>query len=110
MPASRLVLALIGLAAAAATTAAHADATADALHVRSLAATCAACHGTDGRPPHEATIPPLAGLPAAYLVEQMRDFRRGARPSTVMQQLARGFSEAQIERLGTYFALQPQHE
>lgn len=107
MPASRLVLALIGLAAAAA---ARADATADALHVRSLAATCAACHGTDGRPPHEATIPPLAGLPAAYLVEQMRDFRRGARPSTVMQQLARGFSEAQIERLGTYFALQPQHE
>ena len=107
MPASRLVIALIALAAAAA---ARADATADALHVRSLAATCAACHGTDGRPPREATIPPLAGLPAAYLVEQMRDFRRGARPSTVMQQLARGFSEAQIERLGTYFALQPQHE
>ncbi|HSN32619.1 MAG TPA: c-type cytochrome [Ideonella sp.] len=103
-PRQRLVLGLAGLAVAAL---AHAAEAADARHARSLAATCAACHGTDGRPPAGATMPGLAGLPAAYLVEQMRDFRRGARPSTVMQQLARGFSDAQIESLGAFFALQP---
>ncbi|HSN31083.1 MAG TPA: c-type cytochrome [Ideonella sp.] len=103
-PRQRLVLGLAGLAVASL---AHAEEAADARHACSLAATCAACHGTDGRPPAGATMPGLAGLPAAYLVEQMRDFRRGARPSTVMQQLARGFSDAQIESLGAFFALQP---
>ena len=80
---------------------------ASALYVRSLAATCAACHGSEGRAVDAASVPGLAGLPAAYLAEQMRAFKSGARPSTVMQQLAKGYSDAQIEQLGAYFASRP---
>ena len=86
---------------------AHAQPTAAALQQRSPAASCAACHGTNGRPPATATLPALAGMPAAELVAQMRAFRSGARPSTVMRQLALGYSEAQLEALGAFFASQP---
>ena len=73
---------------------------------RNLAAGCAICHGTDGRAVKDSGFAPLAGLERGYLVEQMRAFRDGKRPSTVMQQLARGYSEAQIEQLSAWFAAQ----
>jgi len=75
-----------------------------ALRARSLVATCAACHGTDGRAAAGAVVPGLAGVPAATLVEQMKAFKSGARPGTVMPQLAKGYSDAQIERLAAALA------
>jgi cytochrome c553 len=77
-----------------------------ALHQRALAATCANCHGTGGRAVDAATVPGLAGMPASYIVEQMKAFKAGARPATVMHQLAKGFSDAQIESVAAYFAAQ----
>ena len=44
---------------------------------RSLAATCANCHGTQGRPRGQA-IPPLAGMKADVMLESLADYRRGA--------------------------------
>jgi sulfide dehydrogenase cytochrome subunit len=109
VPAARAALGLLGLLQALGASAQNAGAAADAadiatLRTRSLAAQCAQCHGTDGRPAPGAEVPALAGLPAAALVEQMKAFRAGTRPSTVMQQLAKGFSDAQIEQLARYFA------
>jgi cytochrome c553 len=78
-----------------------------ALRSRSLAANCAQCHGTDGRAVEGSAVPGLAGMPAREFVAQMNAFRSGARPSTVMQQLARGYSDAQIHQLAAYFAAQP---
>jgi len=75
-----------------------------ALRARSLVATCAACHGTDGRAVPAAAVPGLAGMPAAYLVEQMKAFKSGARNGTVMPQLAKGYSDAQIEQLADSLA------
>ena len=74
--------------------------------VRSLAATCANCHGTDG---HSVTkeVVSLAGLPKDYLVAQMKAFRDGARPATIMPQIAKGYSDAQIEALADYFSRRP---
>lgn len=77
------------------------------LRIKALAATCAACHGTAGRAIEGAAVPGLAGLPAAYMVEQMKAFKNGSRPATVMHQLAKGYSDAQIEQLAVYFAAQP---
>ncbi|MFG5408334.1 c-type cytochrome [Piscinibacter sakaiensis] len=77
------------------------------LRTRALAATCANCHGTDGRAVSESAVPGLAGMPASYLVEQMKAFRSGARPATVMHQLAKGYSDAQIEQIAAYFAARP---
>jgi cytochrome c553 len=77
------------------------------LRLRSLAASCAACHGTNGRAVDGTRVPGLAGLPAPYLVEQMKSFKAGTRAATVMPQLAKGYSDAQIEELAAYFAAQP---
>lgn len=77
------------------------------LHTRALAATCAQCHGTDGRAVEGGALPSLAGLPAPYVVEQMKAFKGGTRTATVMHQLAKGYSDAQIERLAAWFAAQP---
>lgn len=78
----------------------------DALYVRSLAANCASCHGTDGRTIGGAGIPGLAGMPGPYIAAQLRAFKAGTRPSTVMTQLSKGFSDAQIDQLAGYFSAQ----
>jgi cytochrome c553 len=72
---------------------------------RSLAATCAACHGTDGRPVTKEVIP-LAGLPRDHIMSQMQAFREGKRPATVMHQIAKGYTDQQIELMADYFASQ----
>jgi cytochrome subunit of sulfide dehydrogenase len=77
-----------------------------ALRQQALAATCANCHGTQGRAVDGAAVPGLAGMPAVYLIEQMKAFKAGTRPATVMHQLAKGYSDAQIEQIAAYFAAQ----
>lgn len=94
-------------AALMAPAAASAAGTATELQQQALAATCAQCHGTQGRAVPGTEVPGLAGLPAASLVEKMAAFRAGTRPATVMQQIAKGYSAAQIDALAAYFAVQP---
>jgi cytochrome c553 len=74
--------------------------------VRSLAATCAACHGTDGHAVADPAMLRLAGLPKADFMRQMRAFREGAVAATVMTQIAKGYSDEQTSALGDYFAAQ----
>jgi len=71
---------------------------------RNVAANCANCHGTDGR--SRGAVPSLAGRDKGELIRQMRDFRDGKRGSTIMQQLARGYSDPEIESAAAYFAAQ----
>ena len=97
-----------GIAAVLAITASCAFAQdAASLRARSLAASCAGCHGTDGRALVDASLPGLAGMPAPDLVEQMKAFKSGARAGTVMPQLAKGYTDAQIEQLAAWFAKAP---
>ena len=72
---------------------------------RNLAASCAICHGTDGRAVTKDVIP-LAGLPRDHIATQMRAFRDGKRPATVMHQIAKGYTDQQIEEMAAYFAAQ----
>jgi cytochrome subunit of sulfide dehydrogenase len=72
---------------------------------RNLAAGCAICHGTEGRAATKDVIP-LAGLPREHIVTQMRAFRDGQRPATVMHQIAKGYTDAQIDALAAWFAAQ----
>jgi cytochrome subunit of sulfide dehydrogenase len=103
LAATLLAAALIAapLLAASQTDASH---DADALRVRSLAANCAGCHGTDGHAAAGSATRAIAGVQAAYLAEQMRAFKTDVRPGTVMPQLAKGYNEAQIDALAAYFA------
>jgi cytochrome subunit of sulfide dehydrogenase len=73
---------------------------------RNLAAACAICHGTEGRVPAAAPVIPLAGLPREHIATQMRAFRDGKRPATVMHQIAKGYTDPQIDALAAYFASQ----
>ncbi|CAG9174674.1 hypothetical protein LMG32289_03117 [Cupriavidus pampae] len=76
------------------------------LQARQQAASCAACHGPDGRAPAGSVIPALAGRPQAQMVEQMLAFKNGQRAGTVMPQLARGYSDAEIVAIAAWFAEQ----
>jgi sulfide dehydrogenase cytochrome subunit len=39
----------------------------------------------------------------------VKDFRDGKRPSTIMQQLAKGYTDAEIDAAAAYFAAQKTH-
>ena len=71
---------------------------------RYLAANCANCHGTSGV--SQGAMPSLAGQDANYLAQQMRQFRDGTRPATIMHQLAKGYSDEQIVAIAAHFAAQ----
>jgi sulfide dehydrogenase cytochrome subunit len=71
-----------------------------------LANTCAACHGTGGS--SVAQIPSLAGAKAEYFVDTMKAFKSGARKATVMDRVAKGYSDEEIALMGDYFAQQKQ--
>ncbi len=78
---------------------------------RTWAASCASCHHADTAPGAQSfaqTLPSLAGRSQAELIESLRAFRNGTRPSTVMGQLARGYDDAQIIAIAGWLSRQPQ--
>lgn len=76
------------------------------IHIRTLAASCAACHGTNGN--SQSITPVLAGLDAQYFSTQMLAFKNGERAnnSTVMHHHASGLTEAEIDALADFFSAQ----
>ena len=73
-------------------------------HTQSLAASCAACHGTNGNSVGNAAK--LAGIKADYFVAQMLAFKSGARKATVMHRHASGLTDDEINQLAVYFSSQ----
>ena len=71
---------------------------------RSLAATCANCHGTNGV--SAGGTESLAGQSKADLVRKMQEYKAGTKPGTIMPQLAKGYTDAQIEIISEWFAAQ----
>jgi cytochrome c553 len=91
-------------AAVLAATAALAQAQ-DANLGRNLAATCANCHGTNGHA--RGDMKPLAGQSADKIVALVADFKSGAMPSTIMGQIAKGYTDEQVRLIAAFFAAQP---
>lgn len=98
-----VVLAQSSSAAAVATPPADAG----RLRAASLAAQCAACHGTEGRASPRSVVPGLAGRPSAELREALFAFKQDRRGATVMQQITKGYTDAQLEQLADWFAARP---
>ncbi len=73
---------------------------------RNLAANCANCHGTSGKAVPNAGMEPIAGEAKEKLVKRFKEYRSGIRPATVMHQIAKGYSDEQIELIAGYFAAQ----
>ncbi|WP_236657863.1 c-type cytochrome [Limnohabitans sp. TS-CS-82] len=74
------------------------------LNNRVTAAMCANCHGTEGRTVEGSAIPALAGMPKDYHVQQMQAFKNGTRPATVMHQITKGLTDAQMDTIASYYA------
>ena len=66
-----------------------------------LSMSCAACHGTDGKSP--GAMPSLYGKSSKYIEDMMLLFRKGERKGTVMNRIAKGYSEADIKLIALYF-------
>lgn len=96
----------LALLAAAAALSPHLHAQdARSVQVAALAATCANCHGTQGKTVGSA-LPSLAGMPKEAMLAQLRAFKSGQRPATIMHQLSKGYTDAQLEQIAGYFAAQ----
>ena len=77
---------------------------ADTLQLRSWASACSNCHGTNGvaQPGMET----LAGASKEGMTQKLLDFKSGRRPATIMHQLAKGYTDEQLEQIAGYFAAQ----
>jgi len=70
-----------------------------------LAGTCAGCHGTNGASGGPA-MPTLTGMPKALMADLMGEFKSGDRPSTIMQRIAKGYTDKQIGQMAGFFESQ----
>ena len=94
---------IAALALLAATGAAQA---ADPNLARNLAATCANCHGTNGNALKGSGMDALAGMEKAKTLQKLADFKSGDKPASIMHQIAKGYTEAQLDLIAGYFAAQ----
>jgi cytochrome subunit of sulfide dehydrogenase len=73
---------------------------------RNLASTCANCHGTNGAARGE--MKPIAGLPAVAIEGLMAGYKSGSiTGTTIMHQIAKGYTDDQIKLIAAYLAAQP---
>ena len=83
----------------------HAQA-ADPNLARNLAATCANCHGTNGNAVKGSGMDSLAGMDKAKTLQKLADFKSGDKPASIMHQISKGYTDAQLDLIATYFAAQ----
>jgi len=100
MTGTRLMLAaaiLCSLRVAPATSAGLADAPPGAL-------SCSGCHATSSAVKTE--VPRLIGRDPGAIVAAMQGFRTGTTPATVMNRIAKGFSDDEIKAIATWYGAQ----
>lgn len=88
------------------------DTLSNQVHIRSLAASCAACHGTQGRAAagplagDNASATALAGVDKNHIITKLAAYKSGASSATVMHRHAKGLTDEEILALGDYFSQQ----
>lgn len=81
-------------------------ATAAAAEIEQQVAACAACHGKQGRSDTETYYPSIAGKPAGYLYNQLKNFQQGRRHNKIMEQMLAYLSDAYLHKMADYYAAQ----
>ncbi len=76
---------------------------ADVAAGKEKAASCVACHGTNGNSSNP-MFSVLAGQSARYMYLELRDFKEGARNNPIMSPMAANLSKADMQDLAAYFA------
>jgi cytochrome c553 len=92
-----VVAAAIAVAAIAAAVVASAESPAGA-------ASCSGCHPTSARV--SSPVPRLIGLDRAAIARAMQEFRLGQRAGTVMDRIAKGFTDEEIQAIAAWYANQ----
>jgi cytochrome subunit of sulfide dehydrogenase len=69
---------------------------------RTVGVTCNACHGPDGR--SEGAIPSLVGMSAKQIESALHAFKFETRPATIMNRIAKGYTDKEIAAVAAYFA------
>lgn len=72
------------------------------LQVQLWATSCMACHGPQGRA--EGTGLTIGGRDANELLGRLLAYKLGQRPSTIMSQHAKGYSDDELASIAAYFA------
>jgi len=65
---------------------------------------CSGCHPLGSGV--ETSVPRLTGRRADEIVAQMRAFRSGQRGATVMDRIAKGYSDAEVESIAEWYGAQ----
>ena len=73
---------------------------------RNLAATCANCHGTNGKAVPGAGMDELAGMDKAKILQKVGEFKTGVKPASIMHQISKGYTDEQLDMIATFFAAQ----
>ena len=68
------------------------------------AASCSGCHAVNTRT--KTTVPRIHSRPAADIVAAMAAFRSGSRASTVMDRIAKGFTDDETAQIAAWLAAQ----
>ena len=89
-----------GIAASLAVLALAPQAVADMERSALLASSCFACHSIDGT----GNMPNLVGYPRDLMISQMQAFKDGSRPGTIMNRLAKGYSDEEIVKIADHYA------
>ena len=66
------------------------------------ASSCSGCHAASAAV--QTVVPRLVGRPAAEIITAMQAFRAAQRPATVMDRIAKGFSEPEIAAIAAWYA------
>ena len=85
----------VGLLAVAALPFAPTSASAQNMNPELLVSNCVVCHG-----PHGASMghtPAINELSAKSIADHLRNFRDGKRAATIMDKIAKGYNDAQID-------------
>jgi len=80
------------------------SAAASAADIPPGAAACSGCH--PARAGVDTPVPRLVGRDAAQMVAAMADFGAGKRPATIMDRVAKGFTDDEIKAIAAWFAAQ----
>jgi len=94
---SKFLSAAIGFASIAAAVVASAEPPAGA-------ASCTGCHPASSRV--TSPVPRIEGLDRAAIIRAMQDFRSGQRTGTVMDRIARGFTDEEVLAIAAWYATQ----
>jgi sulfide dehydrogenase cytochrome subunit len=75
---------------------------------QAMSFTCAGCHGTDGSSVGP-SMPAIAGMDPEVFVDAMKAYRNDERNASIMNRIAKAYSDEQFKAMAWFFASQRLH-